>query len=152
MSKFLLGDRVKVYCYGQEVLGADFTETVLIWSGTVMGHCDARGVLSIHPDGEPSGVRAAAHEKACRKPLKKERRRVWIHRRMDETDEVSQSAHGQVPPQICPFCGFVIQIPIGTPGVTEIFSHIRATSHCPADEEDREAVRNIMREEDGNIG
>lgn len=77
--KFPIGTRVRVYCHGASDYGADFVETSQIWTGTVKGVCGAPGMILIHPDGEQPGVRARAHEKSCRRLVKKERRRVYIY-------------------------------------------------------------------------
>lgn len=43
----------------------------------------------------------------------------------------------------CAFCDFKINLPIGSDH-GDIFSHIRASDHCPADERVRETLRNKM--------
>lgn len=78
---FQVGDRVKVYCKGERVGAEDFAETIVPWRGTVRGFDG--DMLIINPDLAMKVVRCAAHVKACRRPVKRERRRVRLHQHMD---------------------------------------------------------------------
>lgn len=76
MSKFNIGDKVRVYGHGWKCGVELFVDTMNIWDAEVMGieiH-----LMVVHPISSVPIARAFVYHQQCRRLVKRERKRVWL--------------------------------------------------------------------------
>ena len=96
--KFVKGERVAIY--GAVTPGDDWRGI-----GVVVDHDDS-GLVCVNVDG----IFFYAHPKQLRRLKKRERRRVWIHTKMDDEFEFGWDYHPELDPKKCGACQEFVEI------------------------------------------